>query len=368
MMAKIDAKHDEGALASGPLIRPLFDGPLDVIGDVHGELDALAALLGKLGYDSQGAHPDGRRLVFVGDYCDRGPDSPGVIRWVQRMVEAGMAQAIAGNHELNLLRRKNKHGSDWFYGVADHPGFGPCVAITEAEQVPILEFFRSLPIALERADLRIVHAAWIPSAIEQCRGLAMPVDEAYSAFDDVMRARPDFKALEARHDEERTRYKVALKDASAVPPATAIGAYDEFCQMGNPIRVITSGVERVNQRPFFASGKWRFVDRVPWWHDYTDDVPVLFGHYWRWWDPAAHATLSKGEPQLFADDPVGPFMADDHRAFCVDFSAGGRFKQRLLNQEPPYQGRLAAMRWPERTLVFDGEAPDVQRIEEVDAI
>ena len=349
------------------LVQSLLPGPVDVIGDVHGELEGLRALVDVLGYDADGNHPDNRHMVFVGDLCDRGPDSPGVIRWVQRLVEAGRAQAIAGNHELNLLRRDQKHGNHWFYGVADHPEFGSCVAITAAEQEPILDFFRSLPIVLERPDLRIVHAAWISAAVDQCRGFDLPLDEAYSAFDVKMHARPEFKALAARHAEESTLYKRALKDRAAAPPATAIGPYDEYCQMGNPIRVITSGVERANERPFFASGKWRYVDRIAWWHEYSGDTPVLFGHYWRWWDPAIHATLSKGEPQLFADDPVGPFMAEDHRAFCVDFSAGARYKQRLQNHEPPYHGRLAAMRWPERTLVFDGEAPEAQRVERGDA-
>lgn len=33
------------------------------------------------------------------------------------------------------------------------------------------------------------------------------------------------------------------------------------------------------------------------------------------------------------------------------------YKQRLERHSRPYQGRLAAMRWPERELVFDGENP-----------
>ncbi len=52
------------------LIQSLPDGPLDIVGDIHGEHDALCALLGHLGYDLDGAHPDGRTLVFVGDFCD----------------------------------------------------------------------------------------------------------------------------------------------------------------------------------------------------------------------------------------------------------------------------------------------------------
>ena len=67
------------------LIQPLFDGPLDIIGDVHGEIDPLRSLLRHLGYDDGGLHPDGRRLVFVGDLTDRGPDSPAVVNLIQRL-------------------------------------------------------------------------------------------------------------------------------------------------------------------------------------------------------------------------------------------------------------------------------------------
>ncbi len=50
-------------------------------------------------------------------------------------------------------------------------------------------------------------------------------------------------------------------------------------------------------------------------------------------------------------------MAHDHKVFCTDFSVGSRFVQRHAGHEPPFHGRLAAMRWPERELVFDGEDP-----------
>jgi protein phosphatase len=88
-------------------------GPFDVIGDVHGCLAELLALLEKLGYslarDDSGravgaAHPEGRRVVFLGDLVDRGPDSPGVLRLVMGMVAAGTALAVPGNHEDKLLR------------------------------------------------------------------------------------------------------------------------------------------------------------------------------------------------------------------------------------------------------------------------
>ncbi|MCB1302183.1 MAG: AAA family ATPase, partial [Tetrasphaera sp.] len=87
-------------------------GPFDLIGDVHGCARELHTLLRQLGWDLQeedgrvvGArHPQGRTAVFVGDLVDRGPDTPGVLRLVMGMVEAGTALCVTGNHEAKLVR------------------------------------------------------------------------------------------------------------------------------------------------------------------------------------------------------------------------------------------------------------------------
>jgi protein phosphatase len=50
------------------------------------------------------AHPQGRRVIFVGDLVDRGPDSPGVLRLAMGMVAAGHALAVPGNHENKLVK------------------------------------------------------------------------------------------------------------------------------------------------------------------------------------------------------------------------------------------------------------------------
>ena len=79
-------------------VQALAPGALDIIGDVHGEIDALEALLSELGWgEGDAPHPDGRSLVFVGDLVDRGPDSPAVVRRVQALMEAGLAQCVLGN-------------------------------------------------------------------------------------------------------------------------------------------------------------------------------------------------------------------------------------------------------------------------------
>lgn len=84
-------------------------GPLDIVGDVHGCLNELETLLGKLGYAASSpkaayVHPEGRKLVFVGDLVDRGPDPVGVLRLVMRAVEAGTAYCVVGNHDAKLQR------------------------------------------------------------------------------------------------------------------------------------------------------------------------------------------------------------------------------------------------------------------------
>jgi hypothetical protein len=77
------------------LVRKLPEGPLDLVGDVHGEIDALQSLLHCLGYDEGGHHSRGRRLVFLGDLVDRGPDSPEVFRLVAQLVEESRAVACS---------------------------------------------------------------------------------------------------------------------------------------------------------------------------------------------------------------------------------------------------------------------------------
>ncbi|NUP00132.1 MAG: polynucleotide kinase-phosphatase [Nonomuraea sp.] len=86
--------------------RTELTGPFDIVGDVHGCRSELETLLAKLGWRGL-SHPEGRTAVFVGDLVDRGPDTPGVLRLVMDMVEAGTAICVAGNHEQKLVRALN---------------------------------------------------------------------------------------------------------------------------------------------------------------------------------------------------------------------------------------------------------------------
>ncbi|KAI0838019.1 Metallo-dependent phosphatase [Hypoxylon sp. FL0890] len=78
------------------------DSPrLIIIGDVHGQLSELDALLAKVGYSSA----RGDQVVFTGDMVNKGPDSGGV---VDRAISMN-AWGVRGNHEDRVLRAWAKH-------------------------------------------------------------------------------------------------------------------------------------------------------------------------------------------------------------------------------------------------------------------
>ena len=86
-------------------------GPFDIIGDVHGCFDELAALLDKIGYRVERrddrfdvSHPEARRLIFLGDLIDRGPGIADCLRLAMDAADDGVALCVPGNHEVKLLR------------------------------------------------------------------------------------------------------------------------------------------------------------------------------------------------------------------------------------------------------------------------
>lgn len=122
----------------------------DIIGDVHGCYDALLRLCESLGYDEAFYHPEGRRLVFLGDLIDRGPDSLGVLQLVSRLVSRGRALLTLGNHDDALLR--------WTCGETfDFSKGGLAQTIAEIEARPEKKILKKVIAALyERAPLYLV--------------------------------------------------------------------------------------------------------------------------------------------------------------------------------------------------------------------
>lgn len=80
---------------------------LDIIGDVHGCFHEFHELTVKLGYDWKQdipVSPEGRKLAFVGDITDRGPQSLKMINTVYGLVQQDLAYYVPGNHCNKLYR------------------------------------------------------------------------------------------------------------------------------------------------------------------------------------------------------------------------------------------------------------------------
>ncbi len=151
----------------------------DIIGDIHGHADELKSLLSKLGYQHGGqfySHPAGRRIVFLGDWIDRGPKIREVLKIVRGMLEGGEALAVLGNHEVNAMRFHSL-GSD---GNPLRPHTPKNVKQHQAtlDQFPDVKewtewihWFAGLPLSLDLGGLRAVHACWDDEAIRELNAI-----------------------------------------------------------------------------------------------------------------------------------------------------------------------------------------------------
>ena len=80
---------------------------IDVVGDSHGLKDDLLTVTQRLGYSLERGvftHPEGRKLLFLGDWLDRGADSVACFRLMFDAVTKGGHFAVPGNHEHKVLR------------------------------------------------------------------------------------------------------------------------------------------------------------------------------------------------------------------------------------------------------------------------
>ncbi len=140
----------------------------DIIGDTHGQSGKLRRLLTAMEYvetDGVWSHPN-RTAIFVGDFVDRGPDQIGTYRIARRMVEAGSALAVMGNHEFNAIAfHTPARGRDYCRtrsekNVAQHRAFLDQVGQDSELHAEMVEWFLDLPLWLDVGGIRVVHACW----------------------------------------------------------------------------------------------------------------------------------------------------------------------------------------------------------------
>ena len=142
--------------------RPRDDKPpFDLIADLHGCIDELRALVELLGYDLEGdvlRHPAGRRVVFVGDLVDRGPDTPGVLRIAMASEAAGTSFSVIGNHDDKLRRALIGRPVQVTHGLAE--SLAQLFDAPESFRTAIVRFIEEMPshLILDGGALLAAHA------------------------------------------------------------------------------------------------------------------------------------------------------------------------------------------------------------------
>ena len=164
------------------------------VGDIHGRYDLLIPLLAMILADSEKAERlRPARLIFLGDYVDRGPDSAKVIEALVRLQARSPydLRFLKGNHEQAMLAFINdaSAGRDWIrfgggptlaaYGVAP-PALDNRLAVFERARETLLihlpaahrDFLERLEVMAEVGDYAFVHAGVRPD-----RSLAQQIDD-----------------------------------------------------------------------------------------------------------------------------------------------------------------------------------------------
>jgi len=278
------------------------------IGDVHGQADRLEALLQRLGYARAGRgwrHPRGR-VVFLGDFIDRGPQQRRVIEIVRAMVESGDALAVMGNHEFNaicyhslhpetgqpLRARAGRH-------LRQHRAFLEEFGLDRPETREVIRWLQGLPLHLEVKDeeqrplFRAVHACWVPSVVRRVPRhldqelLVEAANHGTRLFHDVelLLKGPEIPLPEGCcfHDQDgNPRRRVRIKWWEAGPGASY-----------RQVALVPKGEEgNLPETPIETVGNWHCHGQ--------GEPPVFFGHYWL-----------AGTPRV-----IGSNLA------CLDYSAG----------------------------------------------
>jgi hypothetical protein len=264
---------------------------LDIIPDIHGDVDRLTQTLAQLGYESApGAwhHPAGRVAAFLGDFIDGGHANAEVIDIVMRMERAGSAIAIMGNHELNALLYHTQgrsagavqHGfmrAHTEKNTKQHETFLREFPLGSLHARKVLDWFLTLPLFLDLPGLRLVHAYWDDDHIttisaRNSDGRLRNADLQELAFEDD--ATPFAHAVLSilKGPEAELPAGVSFRDFKGHERTSArLRWWETGCRTWRSAALSIPADQQLPDTPVLASPAIRFYDRSA--------KPVFFGHY-----------------------------------------------------------------------------------------
>jgi hypothetical protein len=280
----------------------------DIIPDIHGQHEKLAKLLCKLGWFKKNRawkHSDNhRKIIFLGDFIDRGTANKTVISIVRNMVDADNAIALMGNHELNAIyfhsfnkltgRPLRKHD---FKNIEQHKTFLNEFPLDNRDTKDIINWFCSLPLVAEFNSFRTVHACWSQKAITLLQNINR----------DTIFSRDFYTQAKAQKSEEYFAVELLTKGPEQRLPLEYFFT-DKTGLTRNSIRLawwrhkaltwreLAVSVPNVNTLPEIKFDNWEKIELYP-----KYEIPVFFGHYWMSYPP----------------------LISTSNAICLDCSAGG---------------------------------------------
>lgn len=256
----------------------------DLIGDIHGYAEPLTRLLRSLGYsNSEGSfrHPEGRRVVFLGDFIDRGPAVRETLELVKEMIDAGTALAVMGNHEYNAICFHTPDGRGDFLrshtvkdgkNVEQHRATLDAFAGREDEWNDWIDWFKNLPFALDLDGVRAVHASWNSDhlsvlegtnlhASDFLRSSAIPGTPAFDAIETLLKGieipLPEDNFFEDKQGFKRSRIRVRWWESPVDRTHRDVVFPDCATVADTPVELNTP------------------------WDGYPETAPPVFvGHYW----------------------------------------------------------------------------------------
>lgn len=214
-----------------------------IVGDIHGMLSEIRDLIQATGLTKEDT------LVLVGDLVDKGPDSPGVVRFLRGLREEGFSVVLVlGNHEEKHCRYRLARAKAPTGQAIKMKGVEEMEAITSAlspEDVAFLDsavLFHRIP----EHNAVVVH------------GGILPVTRDLDEHDKAMRG----KILRVRHVTGVAHTKLTVEfdfpfevDPAAVAEALRDAAWSEFAMVRSVVRPVGEFVslgEETDADPFWA--------------------------------------------------------------------------------------------------------------------
>ncbi len=274
---------------------------IDFIGDIHGHAVELEALLIDLGYNKLNgfySHPENRKVVFVGDFIDRGLQIRETLQIVKGMCDNGTAEAVMGNHEYNaiLFHSKNKRNGGYYREHGYKEINQHIETLRQFQHHPeewkmYLKWFKKLPLFIETENYRVVHAFWSQKHIDTLKAntivwnkifldkVTVEGSKEYQLVEDLLKGK-EHELTDGHHFYDADNIKREKCRVKWWHYSNGNIINDEYlfnCPTG------LKGLE--------FNGD---IENIP------DDKPIFFGHYW-----------------LKEDNPT---LDSKSNAICLDYS------------------------------------------------